>query len=651
MLQRRLLIIDTAKRSYELRTLPVGATHNPREDYGLLSGESLCQYLLREDPGVLVIVRGPLPFLPGNKTTVGYISPLTGVPHYSYVGGRGFAHLFNLGLDAIVLHAAEIQEKVGFPFHHSAALSPCHPLMYLVISGRVPHLHLEWKSAIDLPTGQRSAFYWLLEHELGGVHEAARASGSIFTVGEAARYGYRIANLGCDGIYHAGRGGAGYVFAHKIAALVLRGDPKSLDVALGARADAFRDLRNGELQQRLAKYCERLSRRDGGTVTKLYATGTGDAPTLPARNAQRLGYNLADLGARNVLKASRVGQTGCHWCQVNCRHWHWVDVTYAPDGRDMYLDDFEPTYALFAMLDLQPEDDSLKARLRLLDKVDRHIVVYIEELGGDVIDIGVGLAALFEGLECGLIPLGDVPPFLHEGPYLGNLDLASQVVLSLRQGTSSIALRALGDGPQALAEQYPALKNRVFTSGSKTLGNPGHGNALWTFLMPFSRFFSHYSGQIYKVPGSLTPDMNEESIHLLFERVIREMLKRETFGCLGNALSLCGFTFVIFSEKGQGISLDRDDLLVRTLATYGIEMQREDLEWFAEAFWAQSIALKLACGWHPPTAADFPARIFEMLAQTLPFKTDVLRTLMEQLIIEWRRQANALLRKYGYEIL
>jgi hypothetical protein len=31
-------------------------------------------------------------------------------------------------------------------------------------------------------------------------------------------------------------------------------------------------------------------------------------------------------------------------------------------------------------------------------------------------------------------------------------------------------------------------------------------DALWTFLMPFSRFFSHYSGQIYKIdeplPGS-----------------------------------------------------------------------------------------------------------------------------------------------------
>ena len=69
------------------------------------------------------------------------------------------------------------------------------------------------------------------------------------------------------------------------------------------------------------------------------------------------------------------------------------------------------------------------------------------------------------------------------------------------------------------------------------------------------------------------------------------------FGCLGNALSLCAFTHVIFSEDGQGIELDRSDLLVRTLAMYGIDVRREDLEWFAEAFWAQSIVLKMAHGW------------------------------------------------------
>ena len=276
----------------------------------------------------------------------------------------------------------------------------------------------------------------------------------------------------------------------------------------GQRADAFRDLRNDEIRSRIETYCARLSRRDGGTVTKLYATGSGDDPTLPARNAQRLGYALADLGARKVLKASRVGQTGCHWCQVNCRHWHWVDVDYAPDGRDMYLDDFEPTYALFAMLDLRPEDDSLKARLRLLDEVDRRLVVPIEQMGSDIIDVGVALAALFEGLSRGLIPLEDVPDFLRKGSYFGNLDVAAQVLEALRAGTDSPALRATANGPQALAEAYPALQDVVFTSGKRTLGNAGHANALWTFLMPFSRYFSHYSGQIYKVPGELTPDLS-----------------------------------------------------------------------------------------------------------------------------------------------
>ena len=99
----RVMIVDVAQRRYRLRTLVPGQVqHDPRDDYTILGGEALCQFILREDPGALVIARGPLPFLAGNKTTVGYISPLTGLPHYSFVGGRGFAALFNLGLDALV---------------------------------------------------------------------------------------------------------------------------------------------------------------------------------------------------------------------------------------------------------------------------------------------------------------------------------------------------------------------------------------------------------------------------------------------------------------------------------------------------------------------------------------------------------------------
>ncbi|MFN2282788.1 MAG: aldehyde ferredoxin oxidoreductase C-terminal domain-containing protein [Anaerolineae bacterium] len=645
----RLLVIDAVQQQYHLRTLRTGNVyHDSRDDYTLLGGEALCQYILRENPdapraGTLVIARGPLPFLAGNKTTVGYISPLTHLPHYSFVGGRGFAALFNLGLDAIIFESANYESRIT---HDESLIPNPHSRLthYLVVSGRAPDITVEWKSAADLPSGQRSAFYWLLERELGGRQE----DGSLFTLGEGVRYGYRAANLAVDGIYHAGRGGAGHVFARHAAALVLRAEPLTLEAWFGPHAEAFRDLRNGEIRRRIEIYCARLSRRDGGTVTKLYNTGSGKNPTLPARNAQRLGYALADLGARKVLNASRVGQTGCHWCQVNCRHWHWVDVDYASDGRDMFLDDFEPTYALFAMLDLQPENNSLDARLRLLDEVDRRLVVPLEQLGCDVIDVGVGMAALFEGLARGIIPTEEVPVFVRNGPYFGNLDLAAQVVASLREGTAYPALRALGGGPQALAEAYPALHDVVFTSGKGTLGNPGHANALWTFLMPFSRFFSHYSGQIYKVPGELKPDLTPAETQSLFEQVIAEMLKRETFGCLGNALSLCAFTFVVFSKDGAGVELD-GDLLTHTLALYGIDVHREDLLWFAEAFWAQSIALKVTHGWQPPRADDFPVRVFEALSQTLDWPVDGLRGLMDQLITEWKRQAGALLEKYGYE--
>jgi aldehyde:ferredoxin oxidoreductase len=349
----------------------------------------------------------------------------------------------------------------------------------------------------DLPQGQRSGFYWLLERELGGQRE----KGSVFTVGEGARLGYRSANLCADGLYHAGRGGAGGVFARFASAMVLRGEPLAWQAPFGLRAEAFWALREGEIRPRLEAYAKRLSQRDGGTVTKLHTTGAGQRPTLPARNAQRLGHSLADLGAPEVLRASRDGQTGCHWCQVNRRHWHWVEADYAPGGRDMFLDDFEPTYAILAMLDLQPAGDTLQDKLRLLEEVDQRLILPLEQMGCDIIDIGVGLAALFEGLERALIPVGGVPPSLRQGSYLGNLGAAVRAVEALRSGHEAPVLRAVGDGPQALAERYPALQEALFTSGPGAPGNPGHANALWTFLMPFSRFFGHYVGQIYKIEG------------------------------------------------------------------------------------------------------------------------------------------------------
>ena len=626
---RRLLYLNPEHRRHRLRLLRPGVlAKDPRADHSLLWGEALCQFLLRENPDDMIIARGPMPFLSGNKTTVGYVSPLTGLPHYSFVGGRGFAELLNLGLDAVVLSGENARDE------------------YAVVSGRAPRLQVEWKPAQELPSGQRSAYYWLLERELGGHGD----QGSIFTIGEGARLGYRTANLGVDGLYHAGRGGAGSVFARFAAALILRGEPVPWQGWLGSRSEEFWDLREGEIRQRLERYTRRLSRRDGGTVTKLYATGSGEHPTLPARNAQSLGYGLANLGERKILGDSREGQTGCHWCQVNCRHWHWVAADYAPEGRDRFLDDFEPTYALYAMLDLRPAEETHQGRLLLLQEVDRRLVLPVEQMGCDVIDIGVGLAALFEGLESGSIPPEDVPVFLRQGRLLGDLEVAAQAIEAMRERDPSPALQALGNGPQALAKLYPLTQETLFTSGPRTLGNAGHANNLWTFLMPFSRFFSHYSGQLYKIEGELPVDADVERIQALFERVVGEALQREFYGILCNALSLCAFTAVIFSQEGHGVMLDEDELLVRTLACYGIETSREELEWFAEAFWAQSIALKLELNWQPPTAADLPERVFEALSQALERPAAELRMLMDQLILEWKRQAGETMSKYGYEV-
>jgi aldehyde:ferredoxin oxidoreductase len=641
-MKRRLLIIDADQQSSRLETLRVETLpHDEREAYLTLHGEALCQYLLRREPSSLIFARGPLAFLAGNKTTVGYISPLTDVPHYSFVGGRAAAQLFDLGLDAIVL------------------LPGGHPDHYIVVSGRAPNLDVRFRNAGDLPSGQRGAYYHLVATELDGTAE----SGSVFTLGDGAHHSYLTANVAVDSLYHAGRGGAGAVMARATRALVLQGDPQDRAdfFATTSAEPAFARSPNRALEQPLEQHTARLAGKTGGTVVKLYNTGgkPGAAKTLPSRNATQLGYELADLGSERVLAATRDGHTGCHWCPVDCRHWHWVEADYAPGGRDKFLDDFEPTYAFFSMLSLGSAQDAFQDKLALLREVDRRLMVPIEQMGCDVIDVGVGLAALFEGVERGIVSKSDVPPGLREAGISEGattpkqrLETAVIAVDLLRQGLTDNrypALRAVGNGPQALAERYPAMQDILFTGGRKTLGNAGHSNALWTFLMPFSRFFSHYSGQIYKIDETLPPNPDDETLRRVFRRVTERMIAKETMSILCNALSYCAFTFTMFTQDGKSERLDDTDLLVRTLDAYDIHTTHDDLMWFAQAFWAQSIDLKTQYGWRPPSANDFPQRIYEELTPVLTQPTETLVRWMDLLIDEWKSMARQVLDKFGYE--
>jgi len=650
-MKRRLLIINAAEGRFRLETLNTeGLVKAPREAYFTLSGEALCQYILRRHreaadagagPGLgaspgsasspLVLARGPMVFLAGNKTTLGYISPLTGLPHYSFVGGRGCAQLLNLGLDGIVFTTP----------------TPNSPRTYVVLSGRAPDIDVQFKPAGNLPHGQRSAFYHLVATELNGRAQ----EGSVFTLGEGAYHGYRTANLAVEGIYHAGRGGAGLVFSRFASALVLRGENTPLELFFAGDDSDFARDPNRIIAPLLDLHCRRFSKPDGGTIPKLPETGANPPGqnTLPAWNATRLGYPAADLGGTKVLLASRKGRTGCHWCPVDCRHTHWVEADYAPDGRDIFLDDFEPSYSTFAMLGLLPEDDSLQGRLRLREEVDRRVILPIEQMGCDIIDIGLGLAALYEGLEQRVIPAPDVPAFLREGENFGSIDRVSRVVALLREGADHPALRAVADGPQALGERYPAAQDLVFTCGSGTLGNAGHCNKLWTFLMPFSRFFGHYSGQIYKIAGEIRPGADEDEVRGLFRQVVSEMLQREYFSVLCNSLSCCAFVFAIYTEEGQGVRVDPSGPLLPILRQYGIDASYEDLMWFAQAFWAQSTALKLRCGWRPPSSQDYPRVVYEALSLLLRQSSEELQRLMGLLIEEWKRQAQRVMGKFGYE--
>jgi aldehyde:ferredoxin oxidoreductase len=624
MPKRFILKIDASNRSFKLEDIdPENLQKDEREDYLIFWGEALAQYLLRQNPGSLVISRGPLIRFPFNKSTVGYISPLTGVPHYSFVGGQSFREIWQLGLDAIVF----VNPVDGMAEH------------YITVENHVPDTEVNFIVDESLPKGQRSAYYYLVEKEL----EGNALWGSIFTLGHASYNRHLSANVAVEAMYHAGRGGAGYVMGRFTRALVLH---------LGGRLPFNPDGLPLDVFERLDKYASRLSCRDAGTIIKLAATGKDPAGknTLPAWNATRLGYPMADIGGAEILLATREGKAGCYWCPVSCRHYHTISVDYAPNGKDMFLDDFEPAYSIFAMLGIMAQEDNKKAKIRMIQEVDKQIFLPIEQGGYDVIDIGVGIAAIYEGISKGLIPLSDVPDFLHDkDDNFGSIEKTHKLLeLLLSHDHEYKAISCLGNGPQAIAETYPQVRDHLFTCGVGTLGNPGHSNKLWTFMMPFSRFFSHYSGQIYKVSGSIPENADENMLRGIFSKVVKEMFKREYFSILCNAFSSCAFGFVVFTEDGKGVELSEDDLLIDVLDFYNIKTSREELMKFAQNFWAQSIDLKIKHGWKPPGAHEFPFRVYEAVSQAISHPPEQCRKMMDVLINEWKHQAKHNMGRYGY---
>jgi len=136
---RQIVRIDSTQGRWELETLEINTLNkDPREEYLVLSGEPLCQYVLRGHPDSMIIARGPLPYLTGNKATVGFVSPLTQLPHYGYVGGRVAFQLHNLGLDAVV-------------FLNPAIGTGSMPI--IILRGRVPDLVVSFEDPATLPRG------------------------------------------------------------------------------------------------------------------------------------------------------------------------------------------------------------------------------------------------------------------------------------------------------------------------------------------------------------------------------------------------------------------------------------------------------------------------------------------------------------------
>jgi len=154
--------------------------------------------------------------------------------------------------------------------------------------------------------------------------------------------------------------------------------------------------------------------------------------------------------------------------------------------------------------------------------------------------------------------------------------------------------------------------------------------------MPLSHFFSHYSGQIYKIDEDLPADATDDEARKVFARVVQRMLKREMICAAANSFSFCAFVFAIFTKEGKGEEFDRS-LLAEVLDLYGIGLSADELLKRAETLLEQSVQLRQEMGWQPPAPSDYPRRVFEALSKVMGQPVERCAELFGLLIDEWKK--------------
>ncbi|MDD1766810.1 MAG: hypothetical protein LUQ00_02710, partial [Candidatus Methanomethyliaceae archaeon] len=288
----------------------------------------------------------------GSKAIAMFKSPLTGNLGESHAGGRFAVAQRMAGYGAIV-----IKGRSEGP-------------VYLVITND------------DVKIRDASTLWEISSSAVGRIireNEAGAGLRSIVRIGKAGERLVSYAGVVTETYRHFGRLGLGTVFGSKrLKALMISGR----DSLTFKNPRLYRELYD-ELFKTVTKSALMKKYHELGTpmnVLPLNAT-----KTLPTKNLQSAQFEGAEtLSGEAILEKYLGRRTACAHCPVSCIHIAALRVPYESEPyfykTKMISYDYEPIYALGAMLDIR----SVEGFLKLMDVV--------EELGLDAMSTGVVLS-------------------------------------------------------------------------------------------------------------------------------------------------------------------------------------------------------------------------------------------------------------------
>jgi len=382
----------------------------------------------------ICIASGPMGGTPGypgsGKSIVTTISPLTGIPIDSNVGGYFGPYLKFSGFDALALTGKADTESV------------------LLIDG------IEGKVSLFDVSGLPDDSYEISQLLTGYFSQGKPVQISVVSTGQGARHTL----LGCLNFTwydtkrklarykQAGRGGIGTVFADKkIKAIVARWDRVTLDVNQPADKDMLRSVSKAYSREIVQLDPKQNEMARLGTTHLVPIMNDHDC--LPVNNFRYGRHAQAGLIGREVYgQMFDPGFDGC-WkgCTVACAHGikEFVPMSGPYQGRKVFVDG--PEYETIA---------GCGSNLGIFDPFAiAELNFYCDNYGMDTISVGTTLAFTMECFEMGLIDTTHTGGLdLSFGNRQGALELVHQ--MGRGEGFGRVVGLGIRRMKQHLAEQF-----------------------------------------------------------------------------------------------------------------------------------------------------------------------------------------------------